>query len=125
MFSLVSDMCDDCFEKVNHYTPDFEYTKEYIKREFWLPDGEYSFIDLLMFYSDCERKVHNEIGDMCAKRKKHFVTIFDEFDNKETMKELIQTRHAELEYSFFFGDTTLDTLACFEDRNKRRSVLFR
>lgn len=124
MFDLVSNLCEECYVKINYYTPDYDYSKGFKKREFQLLDGQYSLFDLLQIFMDWEKKVHDEIRALCIDSKKHIFVVFREFDIGDKLKELMMSRCIEIEYSFFFTDALLDTVPSFADRNKYRSVMF-
>jgi len=120
MHSLISDLCEDRYEKVNRYTPENEYTKEYIKQEFYLPDGNYSIINIIKFYSDCEIIIKNKVIQIGKNKNKIFACMFSEFDKKSKLEEIIKNKHFELEFSYFFKDSKFELEAKFEDRKKEK-----
>ena len=54
-----------------------------------------------------------------------FVQVFREFDIDQKMTELIQNGETELTASYYFFNNILDSIACFEDRNKYRNVYWK
>ena len=112
MFSLVSDMCDDCYEKENFYKYDNIYIKEHITQPF-----DKTKQNILFSLIDAETIVHNKIKNIGKKRNMIFATVFREFDNLEIAKL------NELKYSFFFSNSKWNLSPNYEDRKKEYSWL--
>lgn len=121
MYSLISDMCDDCYEKVNFYTPENRYSKEHIEREFHLPDNEYSIVHINNFLSKCVSQIVKEIRKSGKSKNKKYACMFLEFNKEDKIKELINNRHFEGKFSCFFTNEKSDLKSNFEDRNKCKS----
>lgn len=122
MYSLVSDLCDDCYEKLNY--PNVKYVKSEISETFYLPSGKYTYEGLLMFFMECIDKVHAKIRKAGINQQRNLAVIFEEFDKLTKIKELIRQGKTELRFSYYFCDSPLDTVPSYEDRNKQRSAMF-
>lgn len=119
MHSLISNLCDDCYEREQY--PNIQYSKNSIEQEFYLPDGKYSVLDLFIFLHECEEQIVNKIKNAGINNGQFFACLFYEYDTKEKIKELIRNKYFTLKFSYFFTNNKLNLVPSYEDRNKRKS----
>lgn len=112
MYSLTSNMCDDCYEKEKFYTPENQYNKEYITQRLNPYVG-----NKLVQIIDAEIKVNEKIKIIAKERKMMFACIFREF-NKNKILTL-----DELDYSYFLTNDKSNLVSKFEDRKKENHFL--
>lgn len=118
MYSLVSDLCDDCYERENY--PDIHHTMIVEEQDFYLPDGEYNLLDLFVFLSDCNSQLHKKVKSIGKENNNFFACLLYEAKEDEKLKELMRNKHVNIKYSYFFTNDKYDLIPNFEDRNKNK-----
>lgn len=123
--SLVSNLCEDCYERQEFYTPDIEYPmpKRFIERPFHYA-GEngklYSSIQILFMLDEQWDELYQHIKDQGRKEKYLIAMVFNEISYKDAMREFVENGNVTLRCSYFFTNSLLDCATNYEDRNKDR-----
>ncbi len=110
MYSLVSDMCDECYEREKY--PDINYEKIYKSEPL-----DFSNNNVFFSLVDTELKIYDKIKREGKSLNKLFASVFFESDTKNNIKEVIES--GELKYSYYFTNSRFDLVPNFQDRYKK------
>ncbi len=126
--SLISDLCEDCYEKEKYYTPDIEYPmpKRVIERTFRYTGGEgelHSAVSLLQMLHAFDEEVNEIIENETRAEGYLYAVAFNEYDQKGMITKFVTTGEIVISKSYFFANSMLSMVSNFEDRYKQKVLI--
>jgi len=120
-------LCGDCYDELITYRGiTYPTPKKTVSGKFYLDRTKaISPIELLMKMNEFESALAEKTKAQAFEQGWTFVQVFREFDITQKMEELIQNGKIELTASYYFFNNILDSVTCFEDRNKHRNVYWK
>jgi len=124
---LVSELCEECYEKEVHFTPDMGYPMKKRTKERTFDDNQIvkqNGEDDTSLVERLEQQLINEIKEEAHNEGYSYAMIFDEFDLDQHKRTICDGQSLTIAFSYFFTNDKFEIISDYDDRKKyKRAIL--